>query len=40
MFLAHHGQEVINPKLPDDDFGGTGHIARLGRINIKWPRSR
>ena len=26
-FLARHGHEVINPKLPDDDFGEAARIA-------------
>jgi hypothetical protein len=27
-FLAQHGHEVINPKLPDDDFAEAVRIAR------------
>ena len=27
-FLARHGHEVINPKLPDDDFGEAARIAQ------------
>src|SRR3982750_279342 len=27
-FLAQHGHEVINPKLPDDDFAGAVRIAQ------------
>jgi hypothetical protein len=27
-FLARHGHEVINPKLPDDDFNGAVRIAQ------------
>src|ERR1700693_3647482 len=26
--LAQHGHEVINPKLPDEDFAETVHIAQ------------
>jgi Alpha/beta hydrolase family len=28
MFLARHGHEVINPKLPDDDFAEAVRIAQ------------
>jgi hypothetical protein len=27
-FLAQHGHEIINPKLPDDDFAGAVTIAQ------------
>src|SRR4051794_32511133 len=27
-FPARHGHEVVNPKLPDDDFGGAVRIAQ------------
>src|SRR5260370_1485882 len=27
-FLAQHGHEVINPKLPDEDFEGAVRIAQ------------
>jgi hypothetical protein len=27
-FLVHHGHEVINPKLPDDDFAEAVRIAQ------------
>lgn len=27
-YLAQHGHEVINPKLPDDDFAEAVHIAQ------------
>src|SRR5437660_12877023 len=27
-FLARHGHEVVNPKLPDDDFEGAVRIAQ------------
>src|SRR6185436_17161010 len=27
-YLAEHGHEVINPKLPDDDFGEAVRIAQ------------
>jgi alpha-beta hydrolase superfamily lysophospholipase len=27
-YLARHGHEVANPKLPDDDFGGAVRIAQ------------
>jgi hypothetical protein len=27
-YLAQHGHEVINPKLPDEDFAGTVRIAQ------------
>ena len=27
-YLAQHGHEVINPKLPDDDFAGAAKIAQ------------
>src|SRR5206468_7664995 len=27
-FLAHHGHEVINPKLPDEDFEAAVRIAQ------------
>src|SRR6516225_8329095 len=27
-YLAQHGHEVINPKLPDDDFAIAVHIAQ------------
>jgi hypothetical protein len=27
-YLARHGHEVINPKLPDDDFEGAKRIAQ------------
>jgi alpha-beta hydrolase superfamily lysophospholipase len=27
-FLAQHGHEVVNPKLPDDDFGEAVRIAQ------------
>lgn len=28
-FLAQHGHEVINPKLPDEDFEGAVRIAQV-----------
>lgn len=28
MFLAQHGHEVLNPKLPDDDFNEAVRIAQ------------
>jgi hypothetical protein len=27
-YLQDHGHEVVNPKLPDDDFAGAVHIAQ------------
>jgi hypothetical protein len=27
-FLAHHGHEVFNPKLPDEDFGAAVRFAQ------------
>ena len=27
-FLARHGHQVVNPKLPDDDFGGAVRTAQ------------
>jgi hypothetical protein len=27
-FLARHGHEVVNPKLPDDDFAEAVRVAR------------
>jgi hypothetical protein len=35
-FLVRHGHEVINPKLPDDDFAGAVRIAQA-EFDRHWP---
>ena len=37
-FLARHGHEVVNPKLPDDDFAEAVRIARPSstRTSPRW----
>src|SRR3954454_5739031 len=37
-FLARHGHEVVNPKLPDDDFGEAVRIAQ-GEFDKHQPRA-
>ena len=38
-FLAQHGHEVINPKLPDDDFAEAVRIAGQSSTGISRRRS-
>ncbi len=38
-FLAQHGHEVINPKLPDEDFEEAVRIAQVA-MNIKSGNAR